>query len=236
MSTLTFMTRVRAFFGGKHTDVPDAIVPEGVWPAGGRTLALVGASVAQDASTGNTGSGLPRQAYVPSSPTPKSPREPAAAPGGNGNGKRPRIDPIDPAWITQIDSLEDVGRELQHTHETGQALLESVRQLPELTADQNDRIAQTNRLLQRQNTLLGCVCDGVGALRASMQTMDESARRHLLAINQLESAHRHVLLGYQKMLLDSHRRVGRLAALATVVASLGMAGAAYVTYLVLSAG
>jgi len=80
------------------------------------------------------------------------------------------------------------------------------------------------------------VCDGIGGLRASMQTMDESARRHLKAINQLETCHRQVLLGYQRMLVDSHRRLGRLAALAAVLASLAIGGTAWVAYLVLSAG
>ena len=232
MSTLSWMSRVRAFFAAKPEPTP-AVATEAAWAGGGGGFALVGTAVADEAPPNDTVAPPPDEPQTPTRPDPVPPPEPATTRSGP---KPPRIDPLDPSWMEHLESLGAVGHELQGHRETSDALLRAVRQLPELTSDQTDHIVQTNHLLQRQNTLLTSILDTLGGLRASMQTMEESSRRHLTAIGQLEASHRQVLLGYQDVLLKTHRRLGRLATLATVLAGVALAGVAWVLYLVLAGG
>jgi hypothetical protein len=234
MSTLSWMSRVRAWFATRHAE-PAPAAPTAAWAGGTGTLALVGTTVADGPA--------PAAGYAPAGASPRLAAEPPPRPApprrdkGNGNGRRtPRIDPLDPPWTDHLEALDGLAGELQGHRETGAALLHAVRQLPELTSDQTDHIVQTNRLLQQQNTLLGSVLDNLAALRSTIQTMEESSRRNLTAIGQLEASHREILWGYQEMLQRSHRRLGRLAAAAAVLAALALGGAAYVAYVVLVAG
>jgi len=239
MSTLSWMSRVRAFFGAKPHAAP-ALATESAWSGAGGEAAMVGAAIADGTPTTETAAPAQAEARRSPGPAPAPPTEPAPPPEpppAPGTQEAPsRIDPLDPPWVQHLESLGAVGRQLQTHRETGEALLRTVRQLPDLTSDQTDHIVRTNRLLERQNTLLASMLDTMSNLRASMQTMEESSRRHLTAIGGLEVSHWQVLLGYQKLLMKSHRRLGRLAALATVLAAVALGGVAWVLYLVLAAG
>jgi len=235
MSTLSWMSRVRAFFGAKPDAAP-AVAAEAAWAGGGSAgLAMVGTAVADEAPPKETIGPRPaeRRDPAPADPAPPHARPARSEPEAPATSC---IDPLDPPWIKQLESLGAAGRELQGHRETSEALLRAVRQLPELTSNQTDHLVQTNRLLERQNTFLASILDTLSTLRASMQTMEESSRRHLTAIGGLETSHRQVLLGYQEIVLKTHRRLGRLAALATVLAALALGGVAWVLYLVLAAG
>ena len=234
MSTLTWMSRVRGWFGMKH-DAVAAVAPEAAWSGGGGAFALVGTAVAEEAPPNEAIARRPAETRRPQRPEPAPPPEPPPTHRTEDRPRPPRIDPLDPPWIQHLESLGTLGRELQGHRETSGALLRTVRQLPELTSDQTDHIVRTNRLLQRQNTLLSSILDTLSGLRASMQTMEESSRRHLTAIGQLEASHRAVLLAYQDVLLKTHRRLGRLATLAAVLAAVAVGGVAWVAYLALSA-
>jgi len=238
MSRHGWMSRVRAWFGANH-DAPRAAEPQTSWAAaGGGQLALVGAAIAEDrAPAGETTAPAPTRPEQPGPAlAPATPEAERPSSTDRQAPPRPPIDPIDPPWAEHLDSLDGLGRELKNHRDTNQALLQTVRQLPELTSDQTDHIVRTNQLLERQNTLLGSILDTLAGLRASMQTMEESSRRHLTAIGGLEASHREVLWAYQKMLQKSHRRLGRLALLATLLAALALGGGAYVAYLVLVGG
>ncbi len=232
------MSRVRAWFGTTH-DAPGAAEPQHAWAAGGGSqLALVGAAVAEGrATTGTTTAPSPPRPNQPGPDlAPATPEAERPSSTDRGAPPRPAIDPLDPPWAEHLDSLDGLGRELRDHRDTSQALLRTVRQLPDLTSDQTDHIVRTNQLVERQNTLLGSILDTLAGLRASMQTMEESSRRHLTAIGGLEASHREVLWGYQRLLEKSHRRLGRLAALATLLAALALGGVACVAYLVLGGG
>ncbi|MBL7140540.1 MAG: hypothetical protein ISS74_06480 [Planctomycetes bacterium] len=242
MSTAGWMTRVCAWFGRK-ADAPGDLAPEASWSGGGQ-LALVGTAVAEAEppehpapvqSPDPFGAAPPAERDLRFEPprTPEPERDPL--PPAVHARPRPRIDPLDPPWMKDLAALETLGRELQGHRDTALALLRTVRQLPELTSDQTDHIVQTNHLLQRQATLLGSILDSLTGLGASMQSMAESSRRNLLAIGQLEASHREVLAQYQRLLLDSHRRLGRLAALATILSAIALGGVAVAVYLVLTA-
>jgi len=240
MSTLSWMSRVRAFFGAKpdaaHTAAPD-VAPEAAWSgAGGGVAAMAGTAVADGAPAEGTVAPGPADFARPKRPETAPPPESPTPQGADEAPVPPRIDPLDPPWVRHLETLGAVGRQLEGHRETGEALLRTVRQLPDLTSDQTDHIVETNRLLERQNALLASVLDTLSNLRASMQTMEESSRRHLAAIGTLEASHRQVLHGYQEVLLKTHRRLGRLAALTAVLAAVALGGVAWVLYLVLSAG
>jgi hypothetical protein len=235
MSTLSWMSRVRAFFAGKH-EPTHAVAAETTWSGGGGTLALVGTAVADEVPAKESVPEPPAEDRRPPQPEPAPPPEPPRERNRQKAPALPRIDPLDPPWIERLASLGTVGRELEGHRETSQALLRTVRQLPELTSDQTDHIVHTNRLLERQNVLLSSILDTLAGVGASMQTMEESGRRHLTAIGQLEASHRQVLYAYQEVLERTHRRLGRLATLATVLAAVALGGVAWVLYLVLAAG
>jgi len=231
------MTRVRAWFGRK-ADTPTDLHADTTWSGGGQ-LALVGAAVAEKS---------PPEHPAPARPPAGSPadRDPSPLPApavahlarpapAAKTPHRPRIDPLDPPWMKDLAALETLGRELQGHRDTSQALLRAVRQLPELTSDQTDHIVQTNRLLERQATLLASILDSLTGLGASMESMAEGSRRNLGAIGQLEASHREVLAQYQRLLLDSHHRLGRLAALATILSAVALGGVAMAVYLALTA-
>jgi len=241
MSTAGWMTRVCAWFGRK-ADAPGDLAPEASWSGGGQ-LALVGTAVAEEEPPAHP---APVQSPDPFAAAPPAQRGPLAAalrtsthePAPNllavHAPPRPRIDPLDPPWMKDLAALETLGRELQGHRDATQDLLRTVRQLPELTSDQTDHIVQTNRLLERHGTLLGAILDSLTGLGASMQSMAESSRRNLLAIGQLETSHRQVLAQYQRLLLDSHRRLGRLAALATILSAIALGGVAVAVYLAIA--
>jgi hypothetical protein len=235
MSTLSWMTRVRAFFAGKHEPAP-AMAGESAWSGGTGTLALVGTAVAEEAPATETVPAAPTESRRPPQPDRASPPPPPAMDRNVAPPGTSRIDPLDPPWLERLEALGSVGRELRGHRERGEALLHTLRQLPELTSDQTDHIVRTNRLIERQNILLSSMLDTLSGMAASMETMEEGSRRHLTAIGQLEASHRDVLFGYQRMLEKTHRRLGRLATLATVLAAVALGGVAWVVYLVLAAG
>ena len=230
MSHSGWMTRIRAWFAARREPAA-SLAPRGAsWRAAGSEMALAATAVAEMD---------PPAADVPpaaeTAPRPAPAAAPATATAERPTTTPPRLDPLDPPWMDRLDALADLGRHLQGHRQTAEALLRIARQLPELTSDQTDHIVQTNRLLEEQNHLLKAVLDTLAGLRASMQTVDEAARRHLTAIGTLEASHREVLRAYQEMMMKTHRRLGRLAAWAAVMSALALGGAAWVAYLILAA-
>ena len=236
MTRLALVDRVRSWFGGK-TGTVGATAPAGGWPlgSGARTeLALValagGAAAADD----------PQDALALESVREEPAETPAAAPAPADTDTQPappttRLDPLDPEWIEAIPSLEEIGDELEGHRQTSRAIMDAVQQLPDLASNQADLAAETNTILGRQAALLESILDSLVSLRSAFRTIDESSRRHVAALAQLEASHREVLLGYQAMLLRAHRRLGRLAALAVLVAAAALGGVGYVAYLTLVA-
>jgi preprotein translocase subunit Sss1 len=68
-------------------------------------------------------------------------------------------------------------------------------------------------------------------MRGALKSVEESAQRHLVCIARLETAHREVLETYQALVLRTHRRLGRLAMLAVLLASAALGGVGYAIYL-----
>jgi ferric-dicitrate binding protein FerR (iron transport regulator) len=112
-------------------------------------------------------------------------------------------------------------------------MLVAVRRLPYLSADQAEITRATNKLLDRQLLIMESTFDGVTALRASFRSVEESSKRHVQALSQLETCHRNVLLEYQAMLIRAHRRLGWLAVLGVLLAAGALAAVAYVGWRVL---
>jgi len=163
------------------------------------------------------------------------------------------LDPLDPTWLELLEDLprriteataenttitrilEQIRHELEGHREVGQAVGEAVRRLPELGANQVALLGETNKILGRQCRLAEAMLDGITDLRAALESGEESSKRNLLALEQLETVHRQVLQTYQGILLKSYRRLGRLTALAVLLAAAAGGGAGYVAYLVLVA-
>jgi hypothetical protein len=163
----------------------------------------------------------------------------------------PLLDPLDPAWMQSLEELprriaeaagqgaaglgvlKDIAGELNGHRQSTRALLLAVRRLPYLSAEQAEIARATNKLLERQLLILESTFDGVTSLRASFRSVEESSKRHVQALAQLETCHRNVLLEYQAMLVRAHRRLGWLAALGVILAAGALGAVAYVAWRVL---
>jgi ferric-dicitrate binding protein FerR (iron transport regulator) len=164
------------------------------------------------------------------------------------------LDPLDPEWMQSLEelpqriaesvaesaagteALEQIGRELEGHRQTNRAIAGAVRRLPDMAAGQAELTRQTNTALDRQALVLESMLDGITGLRAAFQTVEESSRRHLRAIAQLEAGHRQVLFEYQTLLLATHARLTRLAALGIILAAAALGGVGYAIYLVTTMG
>lgn len=232
MTRLALVDRVRSWFGGKGRTAGISARPRPLASAARTELALAanavgGASAAAD---------MPQDVAAP-----QPVREPAAETASRiGTGARSAppttcLDPLDPEWLQAVPSLEEIGSELDGHRETNRTIMETVQRLPDLASNQADLTVETNKVLLGQTALLESILDSITSLRSAFQTINEGSRRQAVALAQLEAAHREVLLGYQTMLLKAHRRLGRLAALAILVAAAALGGTGYVAYLVLVA-
>ncbi|MBE3097691.1 MAG: hypothetical protein IMZ55_16245 [Acidobacteria bacterium] len=182
---------------------------------------------------------------------------PAAAAGSESPSNPPSairhpqsLDPLDPAWMQSLEdlpvrvaesaaeraaatrALEQVAEELQGHRQTTRVLTAAIRRLPDIATHHAELTRETNQILERQSAALESMLDGLAALRAAFNTVEESSRRHLKAIALLESSHRQILFEYQTMFLRSHRLVGYVAAVAVILAAGAIGGLAYVAYMV----
>jgi hypothetical protein len=130
-------------------------------------------------------------------------------------------------------ALDKIGRELEGHRDATRSLAQSVRQLPDLATDQAAVTKRTNDLLEQQTRLAEATVDGLAGMRGALKSVEESAQRHLVCIARLETAHREVLETYQTLVLRTHRRLGRLAMLAVLLASAALGGVGYALYLTL---
>ena len=155
-----------------------------------------------------------------------------------------RLDPLDPVWMRSMDELparmaesaakaaaglrclENIGAELEGHRQAGRAISEAVRRLPDLAAQQADLARQMNRTLERQALVLESSLDTLSELRSAFRGVEETARRQVHAIAQLEHGHREVLYEYQELLVQSNRRLGRLAMIGIVLGLVAMVGVA----------
>jgi hypothetical protein len=161
--------------------------------------------------------------------------------------------PAAPPWLDRLDALPDriadalkgsaastealgrIAAEMEARRDTDRGAAEAMAALPESAERQADLVGRTNELLEHQNRLTESLVDGLAGLRAAFRSVEESSRRHLACIAQLETTHRQVLDVYQSTLLRAHRRLGRLAlfAVGLAVAALGAVGALiYLGYVV----
>jgi hypothetical protein len=160
-------------------------------------------------------------------------------------------DPVDPTWMAAMDelpqriaeaaahgaagaqSLKTLAYELDGHRHNARAMLETLRRLPQIGAEQTDAALAANKLLERQLLILESMFDGITALRASFRTVDEASRRQILALSQLETCHRNVLMEYQTLLVRAHRRIAWIAAAGVVLGAAALGFAAYVALRVL---
>jgi hypothetical protein len=168
----------------------------------------------------------------------------------SGGVARPtRLDPLDPVWMQSLEELpariaesvarsaagvrmlENIGAELEGHRQATRTIADSMRRLPDLAAGQSDLLRQANKTLERQAVVEEATLDAITDLRAALRTVEESSRRHLKAIAQLEYGHRQILGEYQEILLGAHRRLGRMATLGVLLAALALGGVGYALYL-----
>ena len=237
MSGAGLLERVKGWFGGK-----ESFVSGGGLPMKRLSLEPVHGGPGVDFSG--------TSATVAAVEAPESaPDETAAVEGPFGEP----LDRLDPAWIALLEDLprriteataenttiarilEQIRHELEGHREVSRAVGEAIRRMPELGTTQVALLGETNKMLGRQCRLAEAMLDGVTDLRAALENGEESSRRNLLAIEQLETVHRQVLQTYQGILLKSYRRLGRLSALAVLLAATAIGGAGYIAYLVLAA-
>ncbi|MGB2997280.1 MAG: hypothetical protein WBC59_01425 [Phycisphaerae bacterium] len=169
---------------------------------------------------------------------------PRQAPSGS-----PERDAPDGEWVRSLETLperiaesvaagaagaktlERIGRELDGHRNTSRTVAEAIGRLPDLAGDQAALTRRTHEILEQQTHLAEAMVDGLAGLRATLKTVEESADRHLACIAQLEQCHRRVLEVYQSMLLKAHRRLGRVATAALLLAAIALGAAGYVVYL-----
>jgi len=254
MSQLNLVDRVKSWFGVTRVERPRrAGVGAKPWTA---------ASTAPAAGLLLAGAGRSATAAPPISSAFDG-RLAAPAAGGPGTqttavatetGKTPdaqRPEP-NPEWIRLLNTLPEriaeslaasaagakaldkIGRELEGHRDATRSLAESVRQLPDLATDQAAVTKRTNNLLEQQTRLAEATVDGLAGMRGALKSVEESAQRHLVCIARLETAHREVLETYQTLVLRTHRRLGRLAMLAVLLASAAIGAVAYVLWLTLA--
>jgi hypothetical protein len=155
-----------------------------------------------------------------------------------------RLDPLDPVWMRSLDELagrlaesaartatgvrclENIGAELEGHRQISRAMAEAVRRLPELAIQQAELARQINRTLERQALTLESSLDTLAELRSAFKGVEETSRRQVAAISQLEHGHREVLYEYQALLVQSNRRLGRLALIGIVLGLAALVGVA----------
>jgi hypothetical protein len=165
-----------------------------------------------------------------------SPAEPPASPS--------RINQLDPTWMRSFDelparlaesaakaaagarSLENIGAELEGHRQATRAIVDSVRRLPELATGQADLVRQTNKTLERQALVQESALDMLVDLRSAFRGVEESSRRQIQAIAQLEYGHRQILFEYQELLQKSQRRLGRMALCGILLAAVALGAVA----------
>ena len=240
------MERVKGWFGGKGSPASGGGLATRRWSLepvqGGPGLAFVG--------TSGTVAEIGAPESAPGEATDAAEGKAAESAEGPVGG---HLDPLDPTWLELLEDLprriteataenatiarilEQIRHELEGHREVSRAVGEAIRRMPELGTTQVALLGETNKMLGRQCRLAEAMLDGVTDLRAALENGEESSRRNLLAIEQLETVHRQVLQTYQGILLKSYRRLGRLSALAVFLAAAAIGGAGYIAYLVLAA-
>jgi hypothetical protein len=160
------------------------------------------------------------------------------------------LDPLDPEWMQSLEqlprriaenaadsaagvrSLEQIAEELEGHRQATRAITASMKRLPDLALAQGELSRETNKILERQSLVLESMLDGIIDLRSAFKNTEESSRRHLKAIDILETSHRQILFEYQTMFLRTHRRLGYMAAAAAMLAAGALGGVAYVAWYV----
>lgn len=246
MSRIGWFERLKGWFRGSSEAAEEG------WTihSAGAGLALAGA-----------GAGLSDAARLVTTPeTDKAaaPRLAAGAPRATVDAppESPDADPLvampDPEWLDRLADLPEriagavsqsavgakalarIASELDGHRATGDALAESVTQLPDLAAAHAQLVRETNTLLEHQNRLTETVLETLGGLRGTLGTVEETGRRHLACLAHLEANHRQVLELYQTTLLASHRRLGRMALFAAMLGVAALTGVGYLVYLTLA--
>jgi hypothetical protein len=252
MSQLNLVDRVKSWFGVAHVERPR---PAGVGPK-----PWTAASTAPAAGLLLAGAGRNATVAPPTCSAFDGRLSAPAGPGAETTAVATEIDKAsavqrpepNPEWVRLLNTLperiaeslaasaagakalEKIGRELEGHHDATRTLAESVRQLPDLATDQAAVTKRTNNLLEQQSRLAEATVDGLVGMRGALKSVEESAQRHLVCIARLETAHREVLETYQTLVLRTHRRLGRLAMLALVLASGAIGAVAYVLWLTLA--
>jgi hypothetical protein len=163
-------------------------------------------------------------------------------------GAPARLEPLDPTWMKTLEdlpsriaesmsrsaaglrNLENMGAELEgHRHAT-RSIADSVRRQSDLAAQQTDLSRQANKTLERQALVAESTLDALTELRAAFRTVEESSRRHLKAIAQLEYGHRQILYEYQDLMQKTQSRLARLSLLGVVLGVLALAGVGVALY------
>jgi hypothetical protein len=176
------------------------------------------------------------EAEVEESGTPALPAAPATGPS--------RLDPLDPVWMRSMDELparmaesaakaaaglrclENIGAELEGHRQAGRAMAEALKRLPEIAGQQADLSRQTNRTLERQALVMESSLDTLAELRSAFKGVEETSRRQVMAITQLEHGHREILREYQDLLVQSNRRLARLTMIAVILGVAALVGVA----------
>jgi hypothetical protein len=130
--------------------------------------------------------------------------------------------------------MGQIAGELQGHRETSRAIAHAVGRLPDLAGAQADLTRRGNQLIEREIRVTEGVLDELAALRGAFRTVDESARRNLQCLIEIESTHREVLAEYQDLLVKEHRRLYRLTILAVLLAAAALGGVAYMLSLMLN--
>ncbi len=182
-----------------------------------------------------------------------SPRRDAALPKAETSRTEAAVavesPPGRPAWAEGLDALPDriagalagsaasaealarVAAELETRRDVDRTAAEAMAALPETAERQAALVRRTNELLEHQNRLTESMIDGLAGLRAAFRSVEESSRRHLACIAQLETTHRQVLDVYQSTLLRAHRRLGRFALFAVGLSLAALAAVGWLIYL-----
>ena len=126
------------------------------------------------------------------------------------------------------EAIDQMAEELRGHRETHRAIAEAVGRLPDQAGSQTELLKKSNQLAERHTRVTESVLDELTALRMAFRNVDESSRRNLQCLAQIEANHREVLREYQDILLLAHRRLWRAAILAILLAAVSLAGVAYV--------
>jgi hypothetical protein len=172
----------------------------------------------------------------------------ALSPAADGMARPPaptHLDPLDPTWMQSLEelprriaesaieaagsarALHQIASELGGHRQTSRVVMDAVRRLPDLAANQAELTRGVIKALDREALLLEALYDGLTGMRASFRTVEESSRRHVMALAQLETSHRQVLLEYQGMLVRTHRKLAWLAFGGVVLGAAALGGVAY---------